>query len=445
MPLQFIDDEALTNSAPADMAPDVAPSVADQVADKVGIPAAPGGAPSQAAQTLAHTAELFVELGIVIIALAFLARLASRVGLTPIPLYLIAGLFLGVGGLVKLPVSEGFIETGAEIGVVLLLFMLGLEYTGEELSSGLKRGARGGVLDVALNMGPGVALGLLLGWSFVGALLLGGVTYISSSSIIAKVLGDLDRVGNRETSPVLTLLVLEDLAMAVYLPLVAVLLLGQGVLRGSISIGIALITVTVVLVFALKFGDRLSNFVSHASDEVVLLSVFGLILVVAGVSQMLQVSAGVGAFLVGLALSGSVAEKARELLSPLRDLFAATFFLFVGLQIDPSSLPPVLPLALGLAIFTAFTKILTGWKVAKWEGVGRRGCLRAGLTLVSRGEFSIIIAGLGASAEPRLAPLAAAYVLILAVIGPVLTRLSEPISDAWDKRGRAKAGETASI
>ena len=343
-----------------------------------------------------------------------------------------------MGGVFELPVSASFIGTGAEIGVILLLFMLGLEYTGEELSDGLKRGARGGLLDVALNMGPGFALGLLLGWSFVGALLLGGVTYISSSSIIAKVLSDLGRVGNRETPPVLTLLVLEDLAMAVYLPLVAVLLLGQGLLRGSISIGIALVTVTVVLGIALKFGDRLSRAVSHASDEVVLLTVFGLILAVAGVSQMLQVSAGVGAFLVGLALSGSVAEKARELLSPLRDLFAATFFLFVGLQIDPSSLPPALPLAIGLALFTAFTKILTGWKVAKWEGIGTRGCLRAGLTLVSRGEFSIIIAGLGASAEPQLAPIAAAYVLILAVVGPVLTRLSDPISDFTDKRAKAK-------
>ena len=437
MPLQPIaDDDSLSNAATSDVPLE---SVADKVADTVGIPAsANAGAPSPAAETLAHTAELFVELGVVIIALAFLARLASRIGLTPIPLYLIAGLALGVGGVVKLPVSESFIATGAEIGVILLLFMLGLEYTGEELSQGLKRGARGGILDLALNMGPGVALGFALGWSFVGALLLGGVTYISSSSIIAKVLGDLDRIGNRETPPVLTLLVLEDLAMAVYLPLVAVLLLGQGFLRGSISIGIALITVTVVLGIALKFGERLSKAVAHASDEVVLLSVFGLILVVAGVSQMLQVSAGIGAFLVGLALSGNVAEKARELLSPLRDLFAATFFLFVGLQIDPGTLPPALPIAVGLAIFTALTKIITGWKVAQWEGIGARGCLRAGLTLVSRGEFSIIIAGLGAGAQPQLAPIAAAYVLILAVLGPILTRLSDSISDVWDKRNKPK-------
>ncbi len=433
MPLQFIADET-ANSAPAE-------SVADAVAAAVGVPATPDASvASPAAQTLAHTAELFVELGLIIIGLAFLARLASRVGLTPIPLYLVAGLCFGVGGLVQLPVSASFIGTGAEIGVVLLLFMLGLEYTGKELSDGLKRGARGGILDVVLNLGPGFALGLLLGWSFVGALLLGGVTYISSSSIIAKVLGDLGRVGNRETPPVLTLLVLEDLAMAVYLPLVAVLLLGQGIVRGSISIGIALVTVTAVLLLALKFGDKLSRAVSHTSDEVVLLTTFGLILAVAGVSQMLGVNAGVGAFLVGLALSGPVAEKARELLSPLRDLFAATFFVFIGLQINPATLPPALPVAIGLALFTAFTKILTGWKVAKWEGIGKRGCLRAGLTLVARGEFSIIIAALGASAEPQLAPIAAAYVLILAVLGPVLARFSDQISDLSERRGKAKTG-----
>ena len=194
-------------------------------------------AAAAAAETLAHTAELFVELGAIIVGLSVLARLGSRIGLSPIPLYLIAGLCFGLGGFFPLPLSESFIQTGAEIGVILLLFMLGLEYTGPELSEGLRRGARGGLLDIALNFGPGLALGLLLGWSFVGALLLGGVTYISSSSIIAKVLSDLGRVGNRETSPVLTILVLEDLVMAVYLPLVAVLLLGQGVVQGSLSIG----------------------------------------------------------------------------------------------------------------------------------------------------------------------------------------------------------------
>lgn len=400
--------------------------------------------PHSPTDALSHTAALFIELGAVVIGLSVLARLALRIGLTPIPFYLVAGVCFGDGGLHALSRTNDFIRVEAEIGVVLLLFMLGLEYTGEELSGGLKRGFRGGILDGALNFLPGLVGGFLLGWNPLGALLLGGVTWISSSSIIAKVLGDLDRLGNRETASILSILVLEDLAMAVYLPLVAVLLLGLGLAQGAISIGLALLTVTAVLLLALKFGDRLSNLVAHASSEVVLLSVFGLILVVAGFAQRLQVSAAIGAFLVGLALSGAVAERARELMGPLRDLFAATFFFFVGLGIDPSTLWPALPVALGLAIVGAISKIATGWIAAGWEGIGARGRMRAGLSLVARGEFSIVIAGLGAAVEPRLAPVAAAYVLILAVLGPILTRFSDALSQAlenWqEKRLQAVTG-----
>jgi CPA2 family monovalent cation:H+ antiporter-2 len=390
------------------------------------------------ADALAHTASLFIELGAVVIGLSILARIALRLGLTPIPFYLIAGVFFGIGGLSELKVSNEFISVSAEIGVILLLFMLGLEYTGSELSGSLKRGLRSGVLDAVLNFTPGFALGWILGWGFVGALLLGGVTWVTASSIVSKVLGDLNRLGNRETSSILSVLVLEDLAMAVYLPLVAVLLLGQNFLQGAVAVGIALFTVSVVLALALKFGDKISAAVSHVSSEVVLLSIFGLVLLVAGIAQKLQVSAAIGAFLVGLALSGAVADRAHELLGPLRDLFAATFFFFVGLGIDPAKLPNALPIALGLAIVTAGSKIVTGWIAAKWEGVGERGRMRAGLSLVSRGEFSVVIAGLGATAEPRLAPLAAAYVLILAVAGPIITRYSDAFSDAlerWRERG----------
>jgi len=399
---------------------------------------------SQGTEAAVHTldvASVFTELGAVIIFLALLARLSSRVGLTPIPLYLLAGVALGKGGLVPLHFTEQFIGIGAEIGVILLLFMLGLEYTGEELSVSLHRGLRAGLLDLGLNLTPGVVAGLLLGWSPLAALLLGGVTYISSSSVIAKVLGDLDRLGNRETPIVLSVLVLEDLAMAVFLPLVAVLLLGQEFLTGVISITVAITTVVVVLLLAVRHGSVVSRAVSHASDEVVLLTTLGLILLVGGIAQRLQVSSAIGAFLVGLALSGTVAEQARGLVGPLRDLFAAIFFLFVGLQIDPSALPPVLLLACGLGLATTLTKIATGWWAAAWDGVALRGRIRAGTALVARGEFSIVIAGLGAGAgvEPQLAPLAAAYVLLLAIGGPVLARFAEPLANLAQRRSQRAA------
>ena len=367
---------------------------------------------------------VFIELGAAVIGLAVLARLAHRFGFSAIPLYLLGGLAFGKGGLLPLQFSEEFIHVGAEIGVILLLFMLGLEYTGEELRANLHSGFPAGVADLALNFPPGFIAGLLLGWGPLASVLLGGVTYISSSGIVARVLAELDRLNNPETPTILSILVLEDLAMAVYLPLVAVLLIGQGIVAGVISVLVALITVGIVLFVALRYGKAMSRIVAHGSDEVILLSTFGLVLVVAGIAQHLQVSAAVGAFLVGIALSGPIVKQTQRLVGPLRDLFAAFFFLFFGLQIDPATLPPVLLLGVILGIVTGLTKLITGWWAARRAGIDQAGALRTGAALVARGEFSIVIAALGVSAglEPQLGPLSAAYVLLMAVVGPILAR-----------------------
>jgi K+:H+ antiporter subunit KhtU len=367
---------------------------------------------------------LFLELGLAFIGLAVLARLANRWGFSAIPLYLVAGLAFGKGGIAPLRLSENFVRTGGEIGVLLLLFMLGLEYTGGELKKSLRRGAAAGVLDFALNFTPGVGAGFLAGWRPLPAVLLGGVTYISSSGVIAKVLSELGRLDKPETPLVLSVLVQEDLAMAIYLPLVGVLLSGGGAARVAISIAVAIAVVSLVLLAAIRHGRQLSRFVAHESDEIILLSVFGVVLLVAGVAQRFQVSAAIGAFLVGIALSGPVAEKSQRLVSPLRDLFAAMFFFFFGLEIEPVSLLPALSFAAALGVVTALTKVATGYWAARRAGIEPAGRVRAGVELVARGEFSIVIAGLGAAAEPRLGPLSAAYVLMMAILGPLLARLT---------------------
>jgi monovalent cation:H+ antiporter-2, CPA2 family len=376
--------------------------------------------------SMAHDlSRLLIELGLVVILLAVLARVASRWSFSAIPFYLLAGLAFGKGGLAPVDLTTGFIHLGAEIGVLLLLFMLGLEYTGEQLKENLRSGLPAGLVDLVLNFPPGLIAGLLLGWRPLAAVLLGGVTYISSSGVIAKVLAELRRLECPETSVVLSILVLEDLAMAVYLPLVAVLLAGGGALRMAVSVSVAVVTVFLVLVVAIRYGNRLSVLFAHESDEIILLTAFGAVLLVAGISQRLQVSAAIGAFLVGIAVSGQMAKQSHRLLSPLRDLFAATFFFFFGLEIDPSTLPPALSSAALLAGFTTLTKVLSGYWAARRLGVDRQARLRAGMALVARGEFSIVIAGLGADLEPRLGPLSAAYVLILAVLGPILTRAAK--------------------
>lgn len=375
-----------------------------------------------------NTAILFLEFGAVVLGLGILGALALRVGISPIPLYLIAGLAFGTGGILPLATSEEFTATGAELGVILLLLTLGLEYNADELVTSLKGNARAGLVDLLLNATPGAICALLLGWGPVAAVAMAGVTYATSSGITAKVLSDLGWIGNRETPVVLSLLVFEDLTMAVYLPVLTALLAGLSFVAGAVTVAIALAAVSVVLLAALRFGRFIEAFVASPNSEVLVLKVVGLALLVAGLAQQLQVSAAVGAFLVGIALSGELAEDAQALLAPLRDLFAAVFFVFFGLQTDPTKILPAAGMAAALALVTMVTKLLTGVYAARRAGIARAGRVRAGIALIPRGEFNIVIAGLAvaAGAHPDLGALAAAYVLILAAFGPLAARLVQP-------------------
>jgi CPA2 family monovalent cation:H+ antiporter-2 len=375
-----------------------------------------------------HGALLLVELGAVVLALGVLARIAGRLGISPIPLYLVGGLALGEGGLVPVVTSEEFIEVGAELGVIFLLVMLGLEYSARELVAGVRSVASAGLVDLALNFSPGFLAGLILGWGVVPALFMGGVTYISSTGVIAKLLSDLGWSGNRETPVILSILVFEDLAMAVLLPTLGALALGGSTAGALLTIGVAVGLMVAAISFAYRSGDRLGSLVLHRSDEVSLLTVFGLTLIVAGLAEGANISAAVGAFLVGISLSGESVAKAQSLLAPLRDLFAAVFFVFFGLSTDPRAIPDVLVVAVVLGLVTAGTKILTGWFATGRSGIGRAGRMRAGLALMARGEFSIVIAGLaaGVAGAEELPALAAAYVLLMAVSGPIAAKLADP-------------------
>jgi monovalent cation:H+ antiporter-2, CPA2 family len=395
-----------------------------------------------------ETSTLLVELGGVLLLLAVAGRLARRIAVSPIPLYLAAGLILGDGGLVDLDAATEFMETGGEVGVILLLLMLGLEYTSDELIAGLRTSRWAGLLDLALNATPGVLTGYLLGWDTVEALFLGGITYISSSGVVAKVLDELGRIGNRETPTVLSLLIFEDLVMAVFLPVAAGLAIASGAADTVRDVGVALAAVALAFAAARLLGDRLSRLVFNQSGELLMLSVLGGALLIAGTAEELQAPAAVAALLVGIALSGPAADSSRRVLTPLRDLFAALFFVSFAIGVDPGAIPDVLPEAAALAIVTAGTKVAAGVAAAKRAGLGLPARLRAGTVLVARGEFSIIIAGVAVAEglEPDLATLAATYVLILASVGPVLTRFADPIADRLrdrDLRGAATGRPTA--
>ena len=323
------------------------------------------------------SALLLIEVGAVLLGLSLLSRLADRIGISAIPFYLLAGLAFGVGGLVPLDAGNEFFTFGSELGVILLLVMLGLEYSPTELIISLKQSRKAGILDVLLNALPGATCALILGWGPIAAVALAGINWVSFSGVTAKVLRDLRRLGNRETLTILSILVIEDLAMALYLPVLSALVIGAGVLAGATALVVALLVVAVILYLALRHGRVVSRLFAANHSESLVLGVLGLTMLVAGIAQEVNVSAAVGAFLVGIALSGRVAHNAQQLLSPLRDLFAAVFFVVFGLSTEPAGIPPVL---LPAAI---------------------------------------------------LAPLATAYVLLTVIAGPILARMTDA---AWFRR-----------
>ena len=374
---------------------------------------------------MAVSASLLLELGLILLALTVLGSVARRFGLSPIPLYLLAGLFLGNGGIAAVPDASNFVSTGASIGVVLLLLTLGLEFSIGEFSASLRRHLPSAAVDLLLNAVPGAVAGWLLGFSGPGILAMAGVTYISSSGIIARLLGDLGRLGNRETPAVLSVLVLEDFSMAIYLPLLTVLAAGGTAGEALLWMAVALGALGLAFLVSYRWGDQVGRVLAHPEDEQLLLRVLGLTLIVAAVAEELHASAAVGAFLVGLTLTGKTADRARAVLGPLRDLFAAAFFLAIGFAVAPADLLPKLPVALLLAAVTAVTKVITGAYAARREGAARRGQLRAGTALIARGEFSLVIIGLAGAGAGPLAAVATPYVFALAIVGPVLTRFAK--------------------
>lgn len=383
--------------------------------------------------------ELLVELGAILVGLAILSRLATRIGMPTVPLYLTAGLAFGRGGILPLVTAEEFVQVGAEIGLILLLFMLGLEYTAAELTTTIRAQASVGAIDFLLNFTPGFAAGLLLGWGPALAFVLGGVTYVSSSGIIAKVMSDQGWAGNRETPVVLSTLVMEDLVMALFLPIAGALLVGDAGIAALVPAAIGIALVALILGAATRIEVGVSRLLFSRSDESLLLTILGMTILVAGAAEVFGLSAAVAALLVGIVLSGPAAEAAHGLLSPMRDLFAAMFFAFVGLSVDPSSIPPVLLPAAMLALITLLTKFATGWIGAARAGVGVRGRTRAGAMLSARGEFSIAIAGLATAAGvvAGFEALAVSYVFLLAIFGPIFVRFADPIGEALATRRQA--------
>lgn len=379
-----------------------------------------------------------LDFGLLILGLGVLARIAALFGLSPVPLFLIAGLLFGEDGPLPIVGDEEFLSTVAELGAIMLLLMLGLEYSARELVGTVRTQWFGGLADLVLNFAPGALMGLALGWPPVAVVALGGITYVSSSGIVAQVVKDLKWRRNPETARVVGILVVEDIAMAPYLPIVTALATGASVVGGLISVSVALGVVGLVILIALRRGESDTSMLDPRNPLSLLLSVFGAAVAIAGFASLTGFSSAVAAFLVGLLLTGEVANVARASLAPLRDLFAAAFFVFFGFITPLTELPGVFWLALILTVVTIGTKYLTAALITRDLTSYRGSTRRAGALLAARGEFSVVVAGIASTsavAPASLSALAAAYVLLTAVAGPTIARFSPRPSRRLVPRG----------
>lgn len=332
-----------------------------------------------------------VEIGLLFIGLGILSWLALKLHVSSIPLFLIAGLALGKGGLVPLDVSEDFLNVGAEIGAILLLLVLGFEYSASELAASMKKRWHAGLMDILLNAVPAAILALILGYGPVGALAFAGIMFISSSGIASQLIRETGWGKSNVAKRVTSVLVFEDILMAPYLPILAAVTLGLSVWAGLVSVSIAL--AVTMSIFLIAIGREIPGLKTLAKrgPGVLLLLVFGVTLAAAGAATLAGFSGAIAAFLIGMLLTGEVAESLRSRFAPLREIFSAIFFLFFGLSISVMDVVSVLPVAIAFSVLGIAGKLAVGWWVGR-DMSDRMSWRRIGAFLVARGEFSMIIA-----------------------------------------------------
>lgn len=375
------------------------------------------------------------ELAVTVALLGGLGLLASRFGLSAIPAYLLAGLLLGpnepkVFSLISPSEVTDFV---AEIGIIFLLFFLGLEFTLTRLSRSRRHVLLGGVFDFAVNAGLGLLVGLAaFGWSFA-ALILAAAIYVSSSAITVKGLIDFRRLADDETDLVLAILVAEDLVIALVLGFAA----GGG---GAAATTIAIVAKAIGFI---AVSLALSKWASTAIDRVLdwlpreffLLAVFGFLVGMAAVADALGLSEAIGALMAGVVLSEtSMREEIEERFFSFRDVFAALFFFVFGLSIDVSALGDVGWL-LALAVpATVIGKLAGGHLAGRFGGLSPRRSFNAGVALIAHGEFTIILAQVASGndqllghQQETLVAFAGLYVLLTATIGVVLMKESKAL------------------
>ncbi len=386
-----------------------------------------------------------VALGGAFLAAGVLARLGRKVGLPTIPFFMLAGVIFGPNtpgiALVDDPHS---LELLAALGLILLLFHLGLEFSLGDLLAGGRSLLTIGAIYLALNIGGGLAFGFALGWGSREALVIAGAIGISSSAIVTKLLTELHRLANPESRLILGIIVVEDVFLALYLAVLQpVLGKADGPLDAAGQFATALAFLLAMTALA-RYGSRIvGRLIDTPDDELLTVCFVGLAVLSAGVAEELGVSDAIGAFMIGLVLAETpVSQRIERLVLPLRDAFAAVFFFAFGLTIDPSDAGKVIVPVLVAVALSLVLNTIAGLIAARMSGFGRGPAANIGLTILGRGEFSLILATLAVEAglDARIGPFVGFYVLILALVAPILASRSQPLSRLLPERFFARPG-----
>ncbi len=375
---------------------------------------------------------LLFEVGLMFAALAAVGLLTQRLSISPIPFYILVGIVLNqsVLGAVGWPVvsESAFVSVGAELGIVFLLFFLGLEFSIDRLTGDISRIGTAGVIDFAVNFTVGFGLGYLLFGGLVPAVLTAGMVYISSSAVITKTMLDTGWIANPESGPILGTLVFEDLVIAVYLAIVSAVVLGGGSLQeAGMAIAIAIGFMAALVGLVALGTDWFERLLATNSQEYFVLRAVGVTVLVAGAGLTLGVSEAVAAFFVGMAFgSTEFVHDLEEALVPVRDVFAGVFFFWIGLVTDPMAVLAMADAILVGVLVSIPAKLLSGYAGGRVYDLEGRRSLRVGVGLVTRGEFSLIIgaaalAGAGIALDPATAEaiyaFAVGYVLVMSILG----------------------------
>ncbi|MWV50839.1 cation:proton antiporter [Rathayibacter sp. VKM Ac-2803] len=397
-----------------------------------------------------HHGEDLIVLGILFVVAYVLGRLGRTIGLPAIPIYMVVGLLASPNfDWFPLDFDSTYIELTAVFGLILLLFNLGLEFDQDEFFGNAGRLILSGGTYIGVNMAAGLGFGFLLGWGSQEALVVAGITATSSSAIVTKLLIELKRLANPETPMILGVTVVEDIFIAVYLAIVSVVLSGETEPWPVILKLLIAFAFLVVMFSVARWGGRVvSRLFRTRDDELFTILFFGLALLFGGIGEVLGVTDAIGAFLIGLVIGATrFRSRVEHIAIPLRDVFGAFFFVNFGLNLDPSAFPAVVVPVIAASAMTIVLNLGAGQFVAWLNKLGPRAGLNAAFILHNRGEFALILATLSLSAglDERIQPFAGLYVLVMAIIGPILASRSESIGLFLSRRRRrpAPAGRPA--